>query len=500
MKISNTLFAKLTAALLLLIVAFGGAILVLSNAMSEMYNQEVMQRLNQSVAMYVADQQPLLNNGNVNEQAMDELAERAMILNPSLEIYLLDPEGNVLSHRLPEGSVQTESVDIGAVSTFLEQGVNMPVLGTDPRMPEKENVFSAAPLMQNNQTQGFVYAVIGGDTYQALRDSAENSYAKKISTVLIVTATLIAAIIGGTLFYYLTRRLTRLRKKVTTFGDTRTGSLPISFNSPSETNARNKTRPKLDEIRELEESFQRMADQIDGQFEALEMLDKTKRELIANVSHDLRTPLASMQGYIETLIIKNNTLDDEQRKAYLETAHKHSQRLAGLINELFELAKLESNTVEPNIEQFSLLELVHDCAQEFTLKAEGRNIDLEVQAKEDCFVSADIALIHRVLQNLLDNAIQHTPESGKVSIKVERNQANARVEVSDTGRGIQTHEIPYIFDRFYQAQHQERADKIGTGLGLAIVKRILDLHQSAINVKSQPNKGTSFTFELPQFS
>ena len=459
-----------------------------------------MQRLNQSVAMYVADQQPLLNNGNVNEQAMDELAERAMILNPSLEIYLLDPEGKVLSHRLPEDSVQTESVDIEAVSAFLEQGANMPVLGTDPRMPEKENVFSAAPLIQNHQTQGFVYAVIGCDTYQNLRDSAENIYVKQINIILIVTATLIAASIGGAIFYYLTRRLTRLRKTVTNFGNARTGSLPISFHPDSEAKSSNTDRAKLDEISELEASFQQMANQIDGQFEALEMLDTTRRELIANVSHDLRTPLASMQGYIETLIIKNDSLSGLERKDYLETAHKHSQRLSALISELFELAKLESNTVEPKIERFSLLELVHDSVQEFGLDAQENNIALEVDGPRDCFVAADIGLIHRVLQNLIDNAIRHTPENGKVTVSVMQNDGNATVEVSDTGRGIQTHEIPFIFDRFYQSQQQERADKIGTGLGLAIVKRILDLHQSRIDVKSQPNKGTSFTFELPQFS
>jgi signal transduction histidine kinase len=120
--------------------------------------------------------------------------------------------------------------------------------------------------------------------------------------------------------------------------------------------------------------------------------------------------------------------------------------------------------------------------------------------EEDCFVVADIALIHRVLQNLIDNAIRHTPINGQVDIRVDRDIQNALIEVSDTGKGIQTHEIPYIFERFYQSQQQEPAEKIGTGLGLAIVKRILELHKTGIDVQSQLNQGTSFIFALPQYS
>ena len=498
MKLLNTLFAKLTAAFLLLVVLFGAAFLYLSQSMSAMYNQEVMQRLNQSVAMYVAGQQPLIEGNRVNNDAMDQLAARAMILNPSLEIYLIDTEGQILSHRLPDGSVQSSSVEMQPIQTFMTEGLNMPILGTDPRNPNKTNVFSAAPIETNGELEGFVYAVIGGDIYRNIRSSVENSYAMTVSAVLIFSATLIAALIGGALFFYLTRRLSILNNEVTDFGnrwsfESLNGQCDDAQPTPERT-------PRRDEIEDLETSFRSMSDRIETQFKALESIDKTRRELIANVSHDLRTPLASMQGYIETLIIKNKTLSEAERQQHLEVAYKHSKRLASLVGELFELAKLESSSVEPKIEQFSLLELVHDSIQEFGLYAKTKGISLEIDGLEDCFVSADIALIHRVLQNLLDNALRHTPDGGKVCVTVRKSQKKATVEVSDTGKGIQTHEIPFIFDRFYQSQQQEPSDKIGNGLGLAIVKRILDLHQSRIDVKSQVNKGTSFVFELPQYA
>lgn len=113
---------------------------------------------------------------------------------------------------------------------------------------------------------------------------------------------------------------------------------------------------------------------------------------------------------------------------------------------------------------------------------------------------ADIGLIHRVLQNLIDNAFRHTPDGGSVKITIQQNDGKALVEVTDTGKGIQTHEIPYIFDRFYQSQQRQPSEHIGTGLGLAIVKRILDLHKTGIDVRSQIDQGTSFIFSLPQYS
>jgi len=205
-----------------------------------------------------------------------------------------------------------------------------------------------------------------------------------------------------------------------------------------------------------------------------------------------------MQGYLETLIIKDGTLDPATRRRYLEIARRHATHLSLLIQDLFELAMLDSSGVTPTCEQFSLPELVHDVVQEFELQATESGVSLEVHRHgADVSVYADIKLIQRVLENLVGNALRYTPAGGKVSISVKRHLEAVGVSVSDTGPGISQDALPRIFDRFYRADHQGEPGKGSMGLGLAIAKRILELHSSEISVVSKERQGTRFHFDLP---
>ncbi len=226
-----------------------------------------------------------------------------------------------------------------------------------------------------------------------------------------------------------------------------------------------------------------------------------RRELIASVSHDLRSPLASIRGYLETLLLKGDTLPPDKRHAYLEIAARQSERLGTLISELFELAKLDYSCYQINPEPVQLGELAQDVLQKFQLTAEKKGVALRVEAHQDAgFVSADIALIERVLENLLENALKHTHPGGAVSLAVRRHDGRVAVEVSDTGSGIPQNALPHIFERFYQVHQSKMLDTGSAGLGLAIVKRILDLHHSQINVESALAEGTRFSFALPAMS
>jgi signal transduction histidine kinase len=223
-----------------------------------------------------------------------------------------------------------------------------------------------------------------------------------------------------------------------------------------------------------------------------------RRELIASVSHDLRSPLASIRGYLETLLDKGDALPPDKRHAYLEIATRQSERLGTLISELFELAKLDYSGYQINPEPIQLGELAQDVLQKFQLTAENKGVTLRVEAHQDTgYVRADIALIERVLQNLLENALKHTHAGGTVSVAVRRQAGKVVAEVSDTGSGIPQNALPHIFDRFYQVDRSKMLDTSSAGLGLAIVKRILDLHQSQINVESALTEGTRFFFALP---
>ena len=240
-----------------------------------------------------------------------------------------------------------------------------------------------------------------------------------------------------------------------------------------------------------------MAARIGQQLDALEKTDALRREMVVHVSHDLRTPLATLHGYIETLILKDAELDSAERERYLAVALDQSERLRRLIGDLFELAKLDAHEQMPACEPVSLAELVSDIAQKFQLEAQRRGSTIVIDAGEGLpMVDADIALVERVLENLIDNALSHSPEGGAIRIPIASNGGAVRVTVSDSGPGIAPEHLPRVFDRFYQAGNAHRGNA-HVGLGLAIAKRIVELHGARLEVQSTLGHGAAFSFQLP---
>jgi signal transduction histidine kinase len=215
---------------------------------------------------------------------------------------------------------------------------------------------------------------------------------------------------------------------------------------------------------------------------------------VANVSHDLRTPLASLRGYLDTLLMKEDTLRPDQRREYLAVAVRQSAHLAKLVSDLFELAKLDSRETRPRYESFPLGELLQDVAQKFRLEAQDKKVAVETDFGDAVpLVHADIALVERLLENLIENALRHTDPGGAVRMSLRAENGAVEVVVSDTGRGIPVEALPHVFDRSFTLDR----DHSRGGLGLAIAKRILELHGSSILVSSAPGEGTRFSFRLP---
>lgn len=474
--------------MIVLFIAIGLAYLALVFWSTQRYYQETTQSLNKSLAMYIAGRAPLIRDGQVNEQAMQELAELVMVVNPIVEVYLVDINGRILTHALPAEEIVHSRIDLDSVHAWLDQKRPLPVTGTDPRSINGEKVFSAWPIEDHDQTAGYLYVVLEGATYQSLRDSLRGSYALQLSLAGLIAIVFFATLSALIIFAFMTRPLRRLAQDMAHFQSTELQTLetvPLSGN----------------EIHYLRNTFDAMKTRIRDQMAKLEETDRVRRELISNVSHDLRTPLASMQGYLETLALKTDGIDNQQRHRYLEIAHKHCLRLTQLVQELFELSKLDAGRTQPQMESFSLAELLQDVSQKFSLRAQEKQVKLEVMPVNDlCTVQADIALIERVIENLIDNAIHYTPSGGSIKLTLKRHKETVEVQVADTGIGVPADELPRIFERYYRARkHKDPAfDHAGTGLGLAIVKRILDLHQCRIEVISELGSGTCIQFSLPR--
>jgi len=249
-----------------------------------------------------------------------------------------------------------------------------------------------------------------------------------------------------------------------------------------------------DEVGTIAETFNRMSDRIFDQMAALRQTDAMRREFVANISHDLRTPLASLQGYLETLSLKRGQLTADEERLYLQTALKQTEQLSGLVGRLFDLARLDSDEVVVNLEPFALGDLVQDVVQEFELAARKKEIEIKAAVRSDLPLAlGDIALLERALSNLIDNALRYTERGGKVTVSAAPGGSGVVVEVKDTGIGIAAAELPRVFDRFYRVEKSRGLGQGNAGLGLAITKRILELHGSTISAESDPGR-TVFRF------
>ena len=403
----NSLTKKLSLVLMALFILIGFVLAFITRYASVQYNLEMTQRLNGSIAMYVAAEEQLIQNGQHNEAAIKRLAERAMIINPTVEVYLLDTQGQILSHNLPSETQLQAQIPLAQINTFLEADSHRPLVNLDPRSPKSEKAFSAAKVEFNGQHEGYVYAILGGQTYETLAKDISKNFVLKIALASIVAVLLLGYLIGILVVNQLTKPLTQLTDKVRRFQQQMTGE------------AANKNT-KGDEIKALDSAFQQMQRKIKIQIKQIQSADQNRRDLITNVSHDLRTPLASIQGYVDTLLIKQDQLDDEQRGYYLTTASKHCVRLNDLVNDMFELSKLDSLAIKPSIEAFSMSELMQDVSMEFKMMAHERNVDLKVDLLDgNTEVKADIGLMQRVLENLISNRNKTHPRKWQSFAKTD---------------------------------------------------------------------------------
>jgi two-component system phosphate regulon sensor histidine kinase PhoR len=231
----------------------------------------------------------------------------------------------------------------------------------------------------------------------------------------------------------------------------------------------------------------------------LKRLEEVRKEFVANVSHELRTPMASIKGYAETLL--DGALDDKDHaRDFVQTIHDDAKRLNDLINDLLDLARLDSGHAAVNLRPVELKIVVLRVTNILAKAIKDAQLQLVLDVADDLpKVSADEAALMRILLNLLDNAVIYNRPHGTITVKAVVENNRVRVDVIDTGVGIASDDLPRIFERFYRVDKSRSKDSGGTGLGLSIVKHLVQAHGSRITVTSSPGKGSTFSFTLPPF-
>ncbi len=452
------------------------------------YMLETSQRLSREIAPHIVDDLQLFRNGAINHAQLKELAHDAMVINPNIEVYVLDPDGQVLAHALPEATVGHAKVALAPLQEFLTGDHRYPLLGDDPRSSEQK-IFSAARIESDAKLVGYVYVVLRGQLFSGLAERLRGSYVWPVAAIALFALIATVALLAVLQLRYTVAPLRRLTQTLERTDITNAADLQQLATSSSE---------RLAEVHTLRSTLAAMARRLVAQYEELGRADQLRRELVSNVSHDLRTPLTTVQGYLETLLMRGDSLAAAERNDYLRRAFKGSERLGDLVGSLFELAKLDAGMDITNMEECSVAEVAQDVVHELQIAAQNKNLELRLEVEAPCYVMADIGLLQRVFENLVGNAIRYTPDGGEVVVAVCHREGLVNVSVRDTGVGISSADSVDIFDRYRTVSEATAPSPEATGLGLAIVKRILELHNSAIHLRSEPRRGSEFWFNLPE--
>jgi two-component system, OmpR family, sensor kinase len=364
---------RLAATVAAVLVLVGGACAGVIAHAAQRYYDELTQRLNASIAMYVEREGPLLAGGRPDLTRLREIARHAMVVNPLAQVYLLDTQGRVVGG----GAGQ---VDLGPVRVWLN-GNRGPVYGDDPSRPGKRSVFSAHPVVDDAGERGYVYVVLGGEHAFGIATAIASSRILAVS-LLLITMLVVAA---GLLAVGIDRRVRRAR----------------------------------------------------AQLDALRALDHDRRRLFESIGHDLRTPLAAACGYLEVLERDDDRLPAAQRSAYLQVVGQHCRRLSRLVAQMFRLARLESPGMTPRSEPVAVQELAQDIGARFEHDAQSgaQRVVLDID-RDAPRVLADCELLETVIENLLDNALRHGGGGDAARLSVGGRDGAVVVSVQDSGCGL----------------------------------------------------------------
>ncbi|MBR2514291.1 MAG: HAMP domain-containing histidine kinase [Halomonas sp.] len=501
----KTLYTRLSIGLFLLLLVVGLLYTFISLYSLRGYSASVSQALHQDLAQTLVSDRNLVSDDGIDPGALEELFSLYMAINPSIEIYLLGMDGTILSYSANPAQIKRNQVSLTPIHRLMDDRRLYPILGDDPRSHDRQKVFSVTPVPSADNPEGYLYVVLRGEQYDAAETMARGGKILEMSAWALLVSLAVAMIAGLTIFHLLTRRLRSLARLVAEFENSDMRQHPFSawsnrtkgnragFNS---TKWRDNRPVVRDEIDYLGASFDDMAQRIVSQIEQLKEKDAQRRQLIAQVSHDLRTPLASMQGYIESLKLRRDRLSSEEQDRFLDIALKEGRRLSRLVDELFELAALEAREKQPVPEPFPLAELVHDVVQKHSQAAQESQLTLMLSGNPALPIAyADLAMTERVLDNLISNAIAYSPAGSRINVVVGQTDGEPEVCVQDSGPGIAEQDLPHIFEPFYRGE--AAGGKGHAGLGLAIARRIMTLQGGDIRVHNLATGGACFCIRLP---
>jgi signal transduction histidine kinase len=423
-------------------------------------------------------------------RGVGDLLSQYVLLSPKTGLYLLDDEGRVLSSA-GEGKIfwSNYKVDIAKVKASITADSSIPIYSDDPDALGKGCIVAAHPLMSNGIST-WIYVVARSADLTTIAPELLTSYAIRVAVKVSLVTLGLGIALTLLMMAVLTRPLTDLTKAVEKIQGKDEGSENASLDMEFPFSTRR------DEIGKLSNAFQNLVARLRREVARVTQGDAQRREMIASVSHDVRTPLTALIAQLETIRLKGESLSATEQGKLFDQAIGNTLHLKKLTDSLAELAYLDSPEVKATLESMPIDDLADDIVQRFRAKAEGQGININFEADEKLpWVPVDAGLFDRAISNLIDNAMRYSPKEGAITVAVSKMPKSIRVSVTDQGPGLSEADQLKVFERFYQTS-SHRSLRGSSGLGLAIVKRVAELHKGTVGVESQPGLGASFWLEL----
>ncbi|MFA7667440.1 MAG: HAMP domain-containing sensor histidine kinase [Burkholderiaceae bacterium] len=488
---------SLRARILLLLIGFGllmATVLasIMYTSVREYYNDWIYDK-SRSFAERILEAHPdLWRDYERNPASFGQQLRQYTLYSPNTGLYLLDPDGKVLASAGETRQFWREHrIDLGPVVLGERGNPRQPIHTTDPDRQGETCIVAARPVLQSGTPKGWLMVVprqasLGEQMPEMLRSYAIRTTAKVALMTIAIGVLLTIAMIA-----LLTRPLTALTRATERIRKAGFSDELCASHFPD--------TDRNDEIGRLSRTFRDAFERLRFEAERTRITDAKRREMVASVSHDLRTPLTALIGQLETIRLKGDSLAEPARSELLERALQNAQHLRALTDMLAELARLDNPDFKAQPEPIAIGELADDVVQRFAASAQAAGINLAIDYPDGLPLTlVDAALIERALSNLIDNALRVTPSGGNITVRVQHDGHDVQVEVVDTGPGVQPEDQARVFERFFQTS-RARDQRGASGLGLAIVKRVAELHGGQAGLRSEPGQGSTFFITLPVY-
>lgn len=455
---SKGIFSRIGIFVFLVITALGIFFVLITYNATSNYYQASLQLLNKDEAPRIAALSPLFSDKGIDHTKADSVFDNTMIVSPNTEVYFLDTLGHVEYYYAPDSLIRERNVPVDQIKLYLKDNLHL-IKNTDPRDPETAKIFSAAVVKVANQKIGYIYIILASKEYRNVADfvfkSQVGGWASEVFFIIIIATILFS-------FLYTNRLQKSYNRVIHVLDQFRNGDLNVRFDIKEN-----------DEFYPIADAFNKMVAMLDENFTRLKLLEEERKTFLANISHDLRTPLAVARGYTETLLIEN-AVSQEEQESHLEMVLAKIMQVEKLVLQLFELSKMESVNFTPHKEPFVFSEILQETIRGAEFQAKKKSIQIICENCEDnTLINADISMSERVVQNLLENAVKYTNQGGNIKIQLLKTPDQLLLKLENTGSPL-----PPAILNWVNNPDEENALKRpkGAGLGLALVKRILKLH------------------------